>query len=60
MDETIRYSWFTKKRDNYRFLARHSPTEENWAKFRYIRNKLKSKIKETKITFYKKEIFKKM
>ena len=22
-----------KKRDNYRFLAHHSPTEENWAKF---------------------------
>ena len=43
-----------KKRDNYRFLAHHSPAEENWAKFRDIRNKLKSKIKETKTAFYKK------
>ena len=59
MDETIRYSWFTKKRDNYRFLARHSPTEENRAKFRDIRNKLKSKIKETKIAFYKKRYLQK-
>ena len=23
-----------KKQDNYRFLKHHSPTEENWAKFR--------------------------
>ena len=37
-----------QKKDNYRFLAHHSPTEENWAKFRDIRNKLKSKIKEKK------------
>ena len=37
-----------KKRENYRYLAHHSPTEENWAKFRDIRNKLKSKIKEKK------------
>ena len=43
-----------KKWDNYRFLAHHSPTEENWAKFRDIRNKLKSKIKETTTAFYKK------
>ena len=43
-----------KKWDNYRYLAHHSPTEENWAKFRDIRNKLKSKIKETKTAFYKK------
>ena len=45
---------YKKKWDNYRFLAHHSPTEENWAKFRDIRNKLKLKIKETKTTFYKK------
>ena len=31
-----------KNEDNYRFLA-HSPTEENWPKFRDIRNKSKSK-----------------
>ena len=37
-----------KKWDNYHYLAHHSPTEENWAKFRDIRNKLKSKIKEKK------------
>ena len=37
-----------QKKDKYRFLAHHSPTEENWAKFRDIRNKLKSKIKEKK------------
>ena len=43
-----------KKRDNYRLLAHHSPTEKNWAKFRDTRNKLKSKIKETKTAFYKK------
>ena len=43
-----------RKRVNYRFLAHHSPTEENWAKFRDIRNTLKSRIKETKTTFYKK------
>ena len=43
-----------KKRDNYCYLAHHSPTEENWAKFRDIRNKLKSKIKETKKTTTKK------
>ena len=48
---------FTKKWDNYGFLAHHSPTEENWAKFRDIRNKLKSKIKETKTAFYKKYFF---
>ena len=30
-----------KKRDNYRFLAHHSIPEENCAKFRDIRNKLK-------------------
>ena len=54
MDETTRYSWFTKKRGNYRYLAHHSPTQENWAKFRDIRNKFKSKIKETKTAFYKK------
>ena len=48
---------FTKKWDNYGFLAHHSPTEENWAKFRDIRNKLTSKIKETKAAFYKKKIF---
>ena len=29
-----------KKRDNYRYLAHHSPTEENWAKFRHTRNKI--------------------
>ena len=39
-------------RDSYRFLAHHSPTEENW--FRDIRNKLKSKIRETKTASYKK------
>ena len=38
-----------KKRDNYRYLAHHSPTEENWTKFRDIRNKLKSKIKENSL-----------
>ena len=43
-----------KKRDNYRYLAHHSPTQENWAKFRDIRNKLKSKIEETKTACYKK------
>ena len=43
-----------KKRGNYRCLAHHSVTEENWAKFRDIRNKLKSKIKETKKTTTKK------
>ena len=43
-----------KKRDNYRYLTHHSPTEENWTKFRDIRNKLKSKIKETTTAFYKK------
>ena len=43
-----------KKRGNYRYLAHHSPTEENWTKFRDIRNKLKSKIKETKTAFHKK------
>ena len=42
-----------KKRDNYRLLAYHSPTEENRAKFRDIRNKLKTRIKETKTAFYK-------
>ena len=42
-----------KKWDNYHYLAHHSPTEENWAKFRDIRNKLTSKIKETKAAFYK-------
>ena len=46
-----------KKWDNYHYLAHHSPTEENWAKFRDIRNKLTSKIKETKAAFYKKKIF---
>ena len=45
-----------KKRDNYRFLAHHSPTEENRAKFRDIRNKLKSKIKETKKAFHQKNV----
>ena len=44
-----------KKWDNYHYLAHHSPTEENWAKFRDIRNKSKSKIKETKAAFYKKK-----
>ena len=44
-----------KKRDTS-FLTHHSPTDENWAKFRDIRNKLKSKIKETKTAFYKKKI----
>ena len=44
---------------NYRFLAHHSPTEENWAKFRDIRNKLKSKIKVTKTAFYKKVLYSK-
>ena len=43
-----------KTRDNYRYLAHHSPAEENWAKFRDIRNKLKSKIKETKTASTKK------
>ena len=43
-----------QKKDNYRFLAHHSPTEENWAKFRDIRNKLKSKIKEKKTALFKK------
>ena len=51
---------FTKKWDNYGFLAHHSPTEENWAKFRDIRNKLKSKIKETKTAFYKNIFFQKL
>ena len=41
-----------KKRDNYRYLAHHSPNEENWAKFRHTRNKIK--IKEIKTAFYKK------
>ena len=54
MDKTIRYRCITKKRDNYRFLAHYSPTKENWAKFRDIQNKLKSKIKETKTAFYRK------
>ena len=36
-------------------LAYHSPTEENWAKFRDIRNKSKPKIKETKTAFSKKK-----
>ena len=43
-----------EKRDNCRFLVHHSPTEENWVKFRDLRNKLKSNIKETKTAFYKK------
>ena len=30
-----------QKRDNYRFLVHHSPTEENWAKLRDVRKKLK-------------------
>ena len=51
MNETIRYSWLTKKA----VLAYHSPTEENWAKFRDIRNKSKPKIKETKTAFSKKK-----
>ena len=48
-----------KNEDNYRFLA-HSPTEENWPKFRDIRNKSKSKIKETKSASYKKYYFSKI
>ena len=37
-----------KKRDNYRFLAHHSPTEENWVKFRDIQNRLNQKSKKQK------------
>ena len=43
-----------KKRDNCRYLAHYSSTEENWVKFRDIRNKLKSKMKEIKTAFCKK------
>ena len=49
-----------KRRDNYRFLAHHSPNEENWAKSRDTRNKLKSKIKETKTAFHKKILISKI
>ena len=49
-----------KTRDNYRFQAHYSPTAENWPKFRDIRNKSKSKIKETKSASYKKYYFSKI
>ena len=49
-----------KTRDNYRFQAHYSPTAENWPKFRDIRNKSKSKIKETKSASYKKYCFSKI
>ena len=44
MDETIDIADLQKLRDNYRFLVHHSPTAENWAKFRDIENKLKTKL----------------
>ena len=57
MKEEERLSVYISKiqniQDNYRFQAHNSPTEENWAKFRDIRNNVKSKIKETKTASYK-------
>ena len=57
MKEEERLSVYISKiqniQDNYRFQAHNSPTEKNWAKFRDIRNNVKSKIKETKTASYK-------
>ena len=57
MKEEERLSVYISKiqniQDNYHFQAHNSPTEENWAKFRDIRNNVKSKIKETKTASYK-------
>ena len=45
-----------EKRDNYRYLAHHSRTEENWAKLRDIRNKSKIKNQKNKNRLLQKNI----
>ena len=43
-----------KQRHKHRFLALNIPSKENWINFRNARNKLKTKIKDSKAAFYKK------
>ena len=38
-----------KQRNKHRFLAHNIPSKENWINFRNARNRLKKKIKDTKI-----------
>ena len=45
-----------KERDELRYIAHQQPCEDNWQRFRNVRNEIKKKIDDTKTKFYKKAL----
>ena len=45
-----------KERDELRYIAHQQPCEDNWQRFRNVRNEIKKKINDTKTKFYKKAL----